>query len=169
MSIQPQAQPVVLVIDSDPLTMTGIAAALHLSGYECHCARDREAAVKAGNALALDLIISDVQVGRDSGLEICAEIQASDRNRDVSLMFISAQQAPDIVRRSHADGGVYYLRKPFDPDVLLELVDRAMWMPHLVRSRLSSVSEHHSAVPGPYSSRARGQSETDKHLRNALS
>lgn len=34
-------------------------------------------------------------------------------------------------RRFRAAGGAYYLRKPFDPEVLTELVEKAFWMPHL--------------------------------------
>ena len=41
-------------------------------------------------------------------------------------MFLSAGQVPDIIRRSHVLGGTYYLRKPFDDAVLLELVGKAM-------------------------------------------
>jgi DNA-binding NarL/FixJ family response regulator len=43
---------------------------------------------------------------------------------------------PDIVRRSHEAGAAYYLRKPFDPEVLIELVSKALWMPHLVSGKL---------------------------------
>jgi CheY-like chemotaxis protein len=50
-------------------------------------------------------------------------------------MFLSGAQIPDIIRRSHAAGGTYYLRKPFDPEVLVELVQKALWMPHLASSR----------------------------------
>ena len=59
----PNDPAVVLIIDGDPLTLTGMAATLDMSGYECHCARDSEAAKKAVRDLRLDLIICDVQVG----------------------------------------------------------------------------------------------------------
>jgi DNA-binding NarL/FixJ family response regulator len=51
-------------------------------------------------------------------------------------MFVSSQQLPDIVRRSYEAGAAYYLRKPFDPEVLIELVSKALWMPHLVSGKL---------------------------------
>jgi DNA-binding NarL/FixJ family response regulator len=57
--------------------------------------------------------------------------------QDVPVMFVSSTQLPDIVRRSHEAGAAYYLRKPLDPDVLVELVGKALWLPHLVQSRLS--------------------------------
>lgn len=131
-------RPTILIVDADPLTLTGVAAALHLSGYEAHCARDSEAAMKAAQRLSLDLVICDVNLEGESGIELAERIQGTELNRDVPLMFVSASQAPDIIRRSHASTGVYYLRKPFDPNVLLELVDRALWMPHLVRNQLEA-------------------------------
>ena len=134
------AKPVILVIDPDALTLTAIAASLHLSGYECFCARDGQAAMKAAESESLDLIICDVNVDGDQGLEVCKQIRSLPDRFDVPVMFISANQTPDIIRRSHEAGGTYYLRKPFDPEVLLELVDKALWMPHLVDTRLKQKS-----------------------------
>ena len=136
MDLKGIAKPVILVIDPDAITLTAIAASLHLSGYECVCARDGEAAQKAAKADELDLIICDVNVDGDKGLEICEKIHSIPDRRDVPVMFISAHQTPDIIRRKHDVGGVFYLRKPFDPEVLLELVDKALWMPHLVENKL---------------------------------
>lgn len=138
MSTSSQETAVVLVVDNDPLTLTAVAAALHLVGYECHCARDCEAALKAARYLDLDLIICDVNLGGEIGFELIDEIRKIPDAADVPVMFVSSSQLPDIIRRSHDAGGVYYLRKPFDPDVLLELVDKALWMPHLVKSRVRS-------------------------------
>lgn len=127
---------VVLIIDSDPITLTGVAAVLNMSGYECHCARDAEAALKAARTEPLDLIICDVMLKEESGLEICSEIRRLPGLAEVPLMFVSSSQLPDIIRRTHDAGGAYYLRKPFDPEVLIELVDKALWMPHLVKTRM---------------------------------
>lgn len=160
---------VILIIDNDPIMLTGIAAVLNMSGYECHCARDGEAATKAVKSLALDLIICDVELGRISGLDLCSELRQIPGVEDVPMMFISANQTPDIVRRSHAAGGAYYLRKPFDPEVLIELVSKALWMPHLVQSRVA-------AIPEAFKTTAPAMNETPtvpviprSNLRHALS
>jgi DNA-binding NarL/FixJ family response regulator len=68
---------------------------------------------------------------------------------DVPMMFVSATQLPDIVRRSHDAGGAYYLRKPLDPEVLVELVGKALWLPHLVQSRLAMHQPKNQPVPAP--------------------
>ncbi len=143
MSLQNQA--VILIVDSDPLTLTAVAAVLDMQGYECHCARDPVAARKAAAELPLDLILCDVNLQGASGLELCRELRKLPGLEDVPLMFVSASQLPDIVRRAHDAGGAYYLRKPFDPDVLIELVNKALWMPHLVNNRL----RHTASTPTP--------------------
>src|SRR5579871_95961 len=113
---------VILIIDTDALNLTATAAVLSISGYECHCAQDGEAALKAIRTLPIDLIICDVNLRGASGIELCRELHAEPNGNDIPLMFISSNQLPDVVRRVHDAGGTYFLRKPFEPSVLIELV-----------------------------------------------
>jgi DNA-binding response OmpR family regulator len=141
-------RPIVLLIDNDPLLLTGMAAVLDKQGYECHLARDPEAAVKAARTLDLDLIVCDVQLGGYSGLALCREIREEHGQLEVPVMFTSQQQLPDVIHRTFDATGAYYLRKPFEPRVLMELVAQALWMPHLVASR-TAVEKPVSRVPAP--------------------
>jgi two-component system chemotaxis response regulator CheY len=141
----------ILLVDDDVLAMTATAATLHQAGYIVHQARERQAALKAGRTLALDLVICDVNLAGESGLELCRELRKLPGMEDVPMMFVSATQLPDIVRRSHDAGGAYYLRKPLDPDVLVELVGKALWLPHLVQSRLAMHQPAPQSVPAPSS------------------
>jgi DNA-binding response OmpR family regulator len=147
MSSSSQEPAVILIIDDDAITLTGIAAVLNMSGYECHCARDREAAAKGVRTLPLDLIICDVNLAGESGLALCRDLRREPGLDEVPVMFMSSAQIPDIVRRSHEAGGAYYLRKPFDPEVLIELVGKALWMPHLVQTRISRIQAAAETVP----------------------
>ena len=147
MSFNSQEPAVILIIDEDAITLTGVAAVLNMSGYECHCARDRNAATKGVRKLALDLIICDVNLGGESGLTLCRDLRCEPGMDEVPVMFMSSAQIPDIVRRSHEAGGAYYLRKPFDPEVLIELVAKALWMPHLVQTRIDRAQAAVETVP----------------------
>ncbi|MBM4003238.1 MAG: response regulator [Planctomycetes bacterium] len=140
----------ILIIDSDAITLTAMAAVLDMSGYECHCAQDFEAALKALQSNPIDLMICDVNLRGASGLEMCRDLKLTGNCPDIPQLFVSAQQVPDIIRRVHDAGGSYYLRKPFDPYVLIELVEKALWMPHLVRSRIRhthTVANTSAALP----------------------
>ncbi len=128
----------ILLIDDEPEVLAEVTAALGPAGYACHSCRDGESALALSAKCRLDLIIADINVGGESGLDICRRIRSYDELADTPVMFLSGAQIPDIIRRSHAAGGTYYLRKPFDPEVLLELVEKALWMPHLVTSQLQA-------------------------------
>ncbi len=124
----------VLVVDDESDVLGEVAAILGSAGYSCHCCCTAEAAAEFVASSIPDLIISDINLAGRSGLEMCERIKENEELKDVPVMFLSGAQIPDIIRRSHAVGGTYYLRKPFDPEVLLELVDKALWMPHLLES-----------------------------------
>jgi CheY-like chemotaxis protein len=125
----------VLIIDDEPQVLDEVAAVMDSAGYDCHCYADGEAAVQHARTQAPDLIISDINLHGRSGLELCERIKQDPALYDVPVMFLSGTQIPDIIRRSHAVGGTYYLRKPFDPEVLVDLAQKALWMPHLARHR----------------------------------
>jgi len=134
-----QQQPLILVIDDEPEVLGEVAAVMNGAGYACHCCGTAEAAIQSARSTTPDLIICDINLDGRSGLELCEQIKQDDALCDVPVMFLSGAQIPDIIRRSHAVGGAYYLRKPFDPDVLMELVDKALWMPHLVSRHVAPV------------------------------
>jgi len=125
----------VLVIDDEPEVLGNVATVLSGAGYGCHCCSTAQSAIESARQSTPDLIISDINLGGESGLALCEQIKEDPTLKHVPVMFLSGAQIPDIIRRSHAAGGAYYLRKPFDPEVLVELADKALWMPHLVRNQ----------------------------------
>ncbi len=125
-------KPVVLVIDDDPDIVASLARVLTTAGYMSMCCHDYDGALESVRGSAPDLIISDINIGGSSGLKLCETIKRDMGMTQIPVIFLSGAQIPDIIRRAHESGGTYYLRKPFDPQVLLELVDKALWMPHLV-------------------------------------
>lgn len=130
---------VILTIDDELEILEGLNRILTAAGYIAHCAADTQTALQLADDLRPDLIISDINLGGQNGLALCERIKKIPGLGGTPIMFLSGAQIPDVIRRAHAAGGAYYLRKPFDPQVLLELVDKALWMPHVVGSRLARV------------------------------
>ena len=121
----------ILAIDADAGASASLAAILAEAGYACRCAATACAAAEVLRESVPDLIICDVNLAGHSGPAACQQLRAGAGLDEVPLMFLSSSQSPDIIRRSNATGGTYYLRKPFDPKVLLELVEKALLVPHL--------------------------------------
>ncbi|MCA9102029.1 MAG: response regulator [Planctomycetales bacterium] len=134
--LETKNRPIVLVIDDEAAVLEEVSRALEPAGFRCHCCQSAAAAIGAAAHIVPELIISDINLAGESGLVLCERLRTQFCLEDVPMMFLSGAQIPDIVSRSHAAGGTYYLRKPFDPQVLVELVDKAMWMPHLVRHQV---------------------------------
>jgi CheY-like chemotaxis protein len=145
----------ILLIDCDPLARDAAARALEEAGHVVYAAGDRANAIKIARGHGLDLIVCDVNLRGASGLELCRELRRLPGMEDVPLMFVSRSQLPDIVRRSHEAGGAYYLRKPLDPDVLCDLVSKALWLPHLVQTRITRPEGAAAGVPARKASAAR--------------
>jgi CheY-like chemotaxis protein len=147
-SIAPQPAEI-LIVDEDPIALASATSALDSAGHIVYQAADRLAALKIARTEALDLVICDVNVGADSGLELSRELRHLPGMQDVPVMFVSRTQLPDIVRRSHEAGAAYYLRKPLDPDVLIDLVGKALWLPHLVQTRIAMHDAAAQPMPPP--------------------
>ncbi len=132
-----RAQPLILVVDDEISVLEEVATILSGADFTCRCCTNADDAIAAAEAKPPDLIISDINLHGRSGLEMCEQIKQSEALAEVPVMFLSGAQIPDIIRRSHDVGGTYYLRKPFDPEVLVELVNKALWMPHLVATHIA--------------------------------
>jgi len=141
---------VILVIDPDPLMLTGMAAVLHTQGYECHCARDAEAARKAVDTLPLDLIICDISISGRSDANLCHELMATAATQGVPMIILAAEgsvcDSEGLLSKS------FVLRRPFEPQMLIDEVANALWMPHLISTRARQ-AQGSSVIPAPAATR----------------
>jgi CheY-like chemotaxis protein len=119
-------QPLVLVVDDQQSVLDDVAEMFGRANFACQCCIAPDEALAAVRTSTPDLILCDVSVQGQSGFELCRLIRQQPGLSDTPVMFLSSAQLPDIVRRSYAARGTYCLRKPIDPDVLLELIDQAM-------------------------------------------
>jgi len=115
-----------LVIEEKQEILQQVTSALASGNYSSCCCTTAEGALAAAEETPPDLIISATSLNGESGLELCERIKQHQGLETAPVMYLSGGQIPDIIRRHDHMGGSYYLRKPFDPDVLLELVDKSM-------------------------------------------
>ena len=139
-------QPTILVVDADEIACQFACAALQSNGYQTIAAADIAAAIwtASDNDQVLDLVLCDLQVDQQTGLDIVEAIQRMPFRQDLPAMFTSKHQVTDVAKKRHASRGAYHIRKPYDTELLIDLVDRSLWMPHLVNSH---IEKHHTAQP----------------------
>lgn len=135
--------PSVLIVDADHHMRQIAETALTTHGYNISTAEDIAGAIwVAANAdQVMDLVICDCLVDQHSGLEILAAIRSLPRCAEVAAMFMSSHQTPDVILRRYDSTGSYHVKKPLDIELLLEIADRSLWMPHLVNSHIEKLHE----------------------------
>jgi DNA-binding response OmpR family regulator len=122
-----EVRPLVLVVDSELEVLEKVSEALSEAGFGCLCCGTSEEAVAAALANPPDMIVCDWHLHGENGVETCLRIKRQPGLEDVPVMFLSGAQRPDIIRRAQVVGaGVYCLRKPFSPKVLVELIDQVL-------------------------------------------
>jgi CheY-like chemotaxis protein len=122
-------RPQVLVVDGEQEVLDTMTTVLGKAGFGCRCCTTAEAAGAAARTASPDLIICDLHLGGESGLETCQRIKQYPGLEHVPVMFLSNAQLPDVISHSHTAGGSYCLRKPLAPKVLIELIDQALAAP----------------------------------------
>jgi CheY-like chemotaxis protein len=122
-----QQRPLVLVVDGEQEVLQKISGALAEAEFGCRCCATADEAVAAARACPPDLIVCDWNLEGENGVETCQRIKGQPGLVEVPVMYLSSAQRPDVIRRSlDAGAGVYCLRKPFSPTVLVELIDQAL-------------------------------------------
>lgn len=109
----------VLVVDDDPDIRDGVADVLSLSGYSVITAENGRAALDLLAMRPLPaLILLDLMMPVMDGWAFLAEVRASERLAPIPVVILSAME------RSRVPQSAGYLRKPFDLDDLLSIVER---------------------------------------------
>jgi DNA-binding response OmpR family regulator len=127
-----QQRSLILVVDDQAEVWDELATLLTSANLACRCCTTAEDGIEAAEIRPPDLIICDIHLHGHSGLDMCERIRENSAFKAVPVMFLCRAQVPDVIRRRDPLGSTYYLRRPFDPEVLVELIDTALGSPQLV-------------------------------------
>ena len=132
-----QSKPTILVIDDHRDDLDQATRILNPKDYHVVTAESAEGAVAKAAAFEIDLVLCDTSFSTRFHLGLISEIHAIPNRNDVPVIFASTGQSAGVIRRQHAFGGAYHVKKPFDATVLITLIERTLWMPHLVKTHLN--------------------------------
>lgn len=112
------APPLVLVVDDDACIARGVDAILKSQGYRTLVVDSGEAALEALEGHRPDLVLSDLEMGGMSGLDLAAKIREQEKLAE--LPFILATAA--TVDATHFTLIDAFLVKPYETRILLKFV-----------------------------------------------
>jgi len=119
MNLDQVEQQDILIIDDSPDNLRVLAAMLTNQGYNVRKALNWHMALTACQTVLPNLILLDIMMPDVDGYEVCQRLKASEENRQIPVIFLSAlDDVFDKVKAFNA-GGVDYITKPFQFEEVL--------------------------------------------------
>jgi len=104
-------KPVILIIDDDD-QIRSLLRELLKTEYECVDVSSAEEALEVLKTINFDLVISDIQMGGISGLDLVPRVLKD--TPDTVVVMISGQQTVDSAIEAMRVGAFDYITKPLD-------------------------------------------------------
>jgi len=113
----------ILVVDDEPSVTGSLEVILSGAGYEVLTANSVAASIAILNRTSVDLVITDLRLSDATGIDLIKNIKKN--SPEIEVILMTAYGSLDITIEAIKAGAYYYLEKPYTPDRLFTLVDRA--------------------------------------------
>ncbi|MCC7451362.1 MAG: response regulator [Anaerolineae bacterium] len=110
----------ILIVEDDQTFRETVCEVLRDVGYKVKGARSVKRAAKRLNKHKYDLVLTDVNIGNESGLEVLQI--ASKKRPDTKIVLMSADADPELITQAKESGAVHFLPKPFRVNELLQTI-----------------------------------------------
>ena len=121
----PAQQGLVLLVDDEPLFLRALARILRPEGHRLLTAKTADEVAAALDDPALEVILLDLQLGQESGLDVLEHVK---RERpDIEVVMLTGHASVESAVRCMQRGALDYLEKPVqDPHRVRNTVSRAI-------------------------------------------
>ena len=112
----------VLVIDDDQWIVQSTAMVLEAAGLSAMTAQSGERGIELAVREQPGVILLDIMMPGLDGWETLESLKTNEATRGIPVVIFSARDLDDDSQVKRARGADAYLRKPFEPGKLLQLV-----------------------------------------------
>jgi CheY-like chemotaxis protein len=121
---KPRNRPRILHVEDDPDFRLLIAGSLAGFGYTVVTAGTMDEAMQLAGELRFDLCILDVRLPDGSGIDLCQQLKAL--QRDVPILYYSAYASDSEQKEALSVCGDAYLKKPVSAEELEQAIARLL-------------------------------------------
>ncbi|PYS06925.1 MAG: sigma-54-dependent Fis family transcriptional regulator, partial [Acidobacteria bacterium] len=115
-------KPRILVVDDDRSICKLMGSILEMESYPFRVAMTGVQARRAMEEERFDILISDIYLGDDSGLQLLERMKAV--NADTEVIIMTAHGSMETAVRAVHNGAFDYISKPFVVDEMLAIIRR---------------------------------------------
>lgn len=156
----------ILIVDDKPENIFSLKKILEINNFDVDTALSGEEALRKILKHTYALIILDVQMPGMDGFEVAENISGYSKSKDIPIIFLSAVNTDKrFITKGYASGGVDYITKPVDPDVLILKVKTL----YRLYEQTRDLNEAHLALRAEIEFRKRAQAELKERVQELRS
>jgi CheY-like chemotaxis protein len=116
----------ILIVDDDVEMAVIMEEILKRDSYEISLAHDGIQAIEKSKQGKVDLILLDIRMPFFSGFWFCDAFKQRPDTKDIPIIIVSALLDESNVRKAYDAGAAAHLKKPFQPEDLMQLVQQTL-------------------------------------------
>jgi len=112
----------ILIIENEKELVLAMATMLKAKGYQVVAAFDGMFGISLAHKERPDLIITDIGLPAGGGFYVLENLKNSVATNDIPVLVMTAMPEKDLEEKAVNLGAAGFIRKPFEPDVLLNSI-----------------------------------------------
>ncbi|NWG03115.1 MAG: response regulator [Syntrophaceae bacterium] len=116
----------ILIVDDERDIVKALLIRLQAAGYHVVTAFDGAQGVFMAHKEKPDLIILDIRMPAGDGFSVAQRLKRSTHTFTIPVIFLTGSPEKEVEERAFAMGARFYIKKPYDPEELLDAVKRAL-------------------------------------------
>jgi len=116
----------ILIVDDERDIVKGLMIRLQGAGYNVVTAFDGAQGVFMAHKEKPDLIILDIRMPAGNGFSVAQRLKRSMHTFTIPVIFLTGSPEKNAEEKAMALGARFYIKKPYDPEELLDAIKRAL-------------------------------------------
>jgi DNA-binding response OmpR family regulator len=114
----------ILIIEDEKLIIVSTQMVLEAAGFRVESATNGESGISKARELRPDLVLLDIMMPGIDGWETLTRLKRDPETAPIPVIIFTAREHARGHQKSTEMGAADYFRKPFEPDELIELVEK---------------------------------------------
>ncbi len=116
----------ILIVDDERDIVKVLMIRLQSNGYEVIAAFDGAQGVFMAHKEKPDLVILDIRMPAGDGFSVAERLRKSMHTFTIPIIFLTGSPEKSSEQKAQDLGARFYIKKPYDPEELLDAVKRAL-------------------------------------------
>ena len=116
----------ILAVDDSPSMRQMVAYTLKRAGFEVYEAEDGVEALEMARELDVDLVLTDINMPKMDGIELIRNLRGLPAYNGKPILTLTTEGSAESKGKGRDAGATGWIVKPFDPDKLVETINKVL-------------------------------------------